>query len=97
MDLAALRRPTPITIAIEDMIDSEAQPLLEEPFEHQLRRAFVYHHQWRRGGLMMWDNRCTLHYACGDIRPPGIRHLLPLDDHQPSLARSDGLTVLHVE
>ncbi len=52
------------------MIDAEAQPLLDEPFEHQLRRAFVYHHQWRRGCLMMWDNRCTLHYACGDSRPP---------------------------
>ncbi len=63
------------TIAIEDMIDAEAEPLLDEPFEHQLKREFVYHHQWRRGDLMMWDNRCTLHYACGDIRPPGIRHL----------------------
>ncbi|MCH8896297.1 MAG: TauD/TfdA family dioxygenase [Proteobacteria bacterium] len=49
--------------------------LLDELFEHQLRRDFVYHHTWRKGDLMMWDNRCTLHWACGGIVPPGIRHM----------------------
>ncbi len=63
------------TIGIKDMDDSEAQPLLDELFEHQLRREFVYHHKWRKGDLLMWDNRCTLHVACGGIKPPGIRHL----------------------
>jgi len=63
------------TIAIRDMDDAEAQPLLDELFEHQLRRDFVYHHTWRKGDLMMWDNRCTLHWACGGIKPPGIRHM----------------------
>ena len=63
------------TIAIRDMDDAEAQPLLDELFEHQLRRKFVYHHTWRKGDLMMWDNRCTLHWACGGIKPPGIRHM----------------------
>ncbi len=26
------------------------------------------------GDLMLWDNRCTIHLACGGIEPPGIRH-----------------------
>ena len=63
------------TVAIKDMDDGEAQPLLDELFAHQLRREFVYHHEWRLGDLLMWDNRCTLHVACGGIEPPGIRHL----------------------
>jgi len=63
------------TIAIDGMADSEAQPLLDELFAHQLRRDFVYHHTLRQGDLMLWDNRCTLHWARGGIKPPGIRHL----------------------
>ncbi|WP_197488009.1 TauD/TfdA dioxygenase family protein, partial [Rhodococcus sp. LB1] len=23
----------------------------------------VYRHAWREGDLVMWDNRCTMHYA----------------------------------
>ncbi len=63
------------TIAIEGMDDAEAQPLLDELFAHQLRRDFVYRHKWSKGDVVMWDNRCTLHIACGGIKPPGIRHL----------------------
>ena len=63
------------TIAIDGMEDARAQPLLDELFAHQLQRDFVYHHSWAKGDLMMWDNRCTLHWACGGIVSPGIRHL----------------------
>ena len=63
------------TIAIEGMDDSEAQPLLDELFAHQIRPDFIYRHIWRRGDLVFWDNRCTTHFACGGIVPPGIRHL----------------------
>ena len=63
------------TIAIQGMNDAEAQPLLDDLFEHQKRPEFIYRHKWRRGDLVFWDNRCTIHLACGGIKPPGIRHL----------------------
>ncbi len=63
------------TIAIAGMNDSEAQKLLGELFDHALQREFIYHHKWRLGDLLFWDNRCTLHLACGGIKPPGIRHM----------------------
>lgn len=69
------------TVAIENMDDTEAQPLLDELFEHQRKREFMYRHKWRLGDLVFWDNRCTIHLACGGIVPPGIRHL-----HRTSLA-----------
>lgn len=69
------------TVAIDGMDDAEAQPLLDELFAHQSRDAFVYRHKWRRGDLVFWDNRCTIHLACGGIVPPGIRHL-----HRTSIA-----------
>lgn len=63
------------TVGIEGMDDAEAQPLLDELFEHQKRPEFVYRHKWRLGDLVFWDNRSTIHLACGGIKPPGIRHL----------------------
>ena len=69
------------TIGIQDMIDAEAQPLLDELFDHAIRPELIYHHKWRLGDLLFWDNRCLLHLACGGIKPPGIRHM-----HRTSLS-----------
>ncbi|MFT5538981.1 MAG: taurine dioxygenase [Alphaproteobacteria bacterium] len=63
------------TVAIDGMDDAEAQPLLDELFEHQKRADFIYRHKWRLGDLVFWDNRCVIHLACGGIKAPGIRHL----------------------
>ncbi|MDX1486267.1 MAG: TauD/TfdA family dioxygenase [Alphaproteobacteria bacterium] len=69
------------TVAIDGMDDAEAQPLLDLLFDHQKRPEFIYRHKWRLGDLVFWDNRCTIHLACGGIKPPGIRHL-----HRTSIA-----------
>lgn len=63
------------TIGIAGLDDAEAQPLLDELFAHQVRREFVYRHKWRVGDLVIWDNRCTIHYACRGFPPGAIRHL----------------------
>lgn len=53
------------TIGIDGMENEAAQELLDELFEHQARREFVFHHTWSVGDLVLWDNRCTVHFACG--------------------------------
>lgn len=63
------------TIAIRDMADSEAQPLLDRLFEHLLDQRFIYHHCWRPGDLLMWDNRSTIHLACGGVQEPEVRRM----------------------
>lgn len=63
------------TIGIKGMDDAEAQPLLEELFAHIDNRDFVYHHKWQPGDLVMWDNRQTLHLACGGVKPPEVRRM----------------------
>lgn len=68
-------------VAIEGMDDSEAQPLLDELFAHQIRPEFIYRHKWSLGDLVFWDNRSTIHLACGGIKAPGVRHL-----HRTSIA-----------
>lgn len=62
-------------VGIHGMDDAEAQPLLDELFEHQIRAEFRYRHNWRRGDLLMWDNSCLIHIGRGNIKPPGIRHM----------------------
>ena len=61
------------TIGIEGMDDDAAQELLDELFAHQIRPEFIYRHQWRAGDVVMWDNRCVIHRACGGHVYPDIR------------------------
>ncbi len=39
----------------------EGRLLLGDLIEHATRRDFVYRHVWRKGDLVVWDNRCTMH------------------------------------
>ena len=39
----------------------EARAFLRDLAEHATQRHFVYSHAWRRGDLVMWDNRTTMH------------------------------------
>jgi len=42
---------------------AESAALLAELLAHATQTRFVYTHRWRRGDLVMWDNRCLLHRA----------------------------------
>jgi alpha-ketoglutarate-dependent 2,4-dichlorophenoxyacetate dioxygenase len=39
----------------------EGRLLLRELIEHATQREFVYRHNWRKGDLVIWDNRATMH------------------------------------
>ncbi|HMD62763.1 MAG TPA: TauD/TfdA family dioxygenase, partial [Stellaceae bacterium] len=45
------------------MPEAEGAALLDQLLQHATQRRFVYAHRWRRGDLVMWDNRCLLHRA----------------------------------
>lgn len=63
------------TIAIKDMPDEKAQPLLDQLFAHIDNPGFVYRHKWRHGDLVMWDNRISNHLATGGVSLPQIRRM----------------------
>jgi taurine dioxygenase len=63
------------TIGVADMLDEEAQPLLDQLFAIMLEPRFRYRHKWRDGDLVMWDNRCLNHQACGGYSLPDIRRM----------------------
>ena len=42
---------------------SEGRALLKELIHFATQPRFIYRHQWTRGDVVIWDNRCTMHRA----------------------------------
>ena len=54
---------------------AESDRLLDALVAHATAQRYQYRHKWRRGDLLIWDNRCTMHKANGDY-PAGARRLM---------------------
>ena len=50
-----------MTEEILDMPQADSAALLERLFDSVERPEFVYEHVWRKGDLVIWDNRCAQH------------------------------------
>ena len=46
-----------------------SQALLSELLERAVREEFVYNHKWRKGDMLLWDNRAAMHRANFDYDP----------------------------
>ena len=53
------------TVGIEGFAHDEADAILGFLFKHMTQDAFIYRHRWEAHMLLMWDNRCTMHFAEG--------------------------------
>lgn len=42
---------------------AESQALLNSLLEHAIRDEFIYRHRWRKGDMLIWDNRAAMHRA----------------------------------
>jgi alpha-ketoglutarate-dependent 2,4-dichlorophenoxyacetate dioxygenase len=65
----------------------EGRLLLRDLIEFATQREFVYRHIWRKGDLVIWDNRCTMHRGrpfdesqTRDLRRVTTRDLAPTLD-----------------
>ena len=47
------------------MAIGESERLLDEIWAHASRPEFAWHHTWRLGDLVLWDNRCVMHRRNG--------------------------------
>lgn len=57
------------------MTADESRPLLEQLEAHATRDDNVYRHRWRPGDAVLWDNRCTMHFAHYDYAPEDRRRM----------------------
>lgn len=47
----------------------EADGIIAELKERMITPEAEYHHVWKKGDIVIWDNRCSYHRAAGDYPP----------------------------
>jgi len=59
---------------VAGMTVAESDALLDALFEHAAQPQFAWHHDWKNGDVLMWDNRCVMHRR--DPFDPAVRRTL---------------------
>ena len=59
---------------VNGMALGESEALLDALWAHATRKDFTWHHQWRLGDMLIWDNRCVLHRR--DAFDPTARRIM---------------------
>jgi taurine dioxygenase len=54
------------TVRLEGFSEAESHAIVALFAAHATQPALCYRHRWQPGDVLMWDNRCTLHYAVHD-------------------------------
>ena len=47
---------------IDGFREEESEEILNFLWKHANKEEFVWRHKWTKGDLILWDNRCTMHY-----------------------------------
>ena len=56
-------------LRIEGLDQQESDALIEELTGRMIQPDGEYRHTWRKGDIVIWDNRCSYHRAAGDYPP----------------------------
>ena len=54
------------SVRFKTMTSVESEPLLNLLFQHQINPAFTGSYRWKKGAMVLWDNRCVQHYPLND-------------------------------
>jgi taurine dioxygenase len=60
---------------IEGLPPGESDAILSFLFRHTVQPEFIYRHQWQPRDLLLWDNRCLVHYAVNDYDGISVRYM----------------------
>ncbi len=63
------------TNSVVGLDKAESDALLDALYEHSINPEFQYHHQWRPGDVVFWDQRCVMHRA-GRGTPSGEKRIM---------------------
>ena len=56
-------------LRVEGVPEAESDALIDELTGYMIQPGGEYHHKWRKGDIVIWDNRCSYHRAAGDYPP----------------------------
>ena len=60
---------------IEGWSAEESAPFLGMLYERAKLANYTYRHRWSQRDLVVWDNRCTMHYGVNDYSEEDRRRL----------------------
>ena len=63
------------TVRLEGFSQAESRAIVALFAEHATQPAFCYRHRWQPGDVVMWDNRCAIHFAVHDYGEQERVHL----------------------
>ncbi len=72
------------TTRLDDLSEREDEALLPLLCDHVQSPDFQCRVRWTPGTVVMWDNRCTQHYAVHDYREPRVMHRVVIDGDKPT-------------
>jgi taurine dioxygenase len=64
--------------------ENQSRRLLWQLYRIATRPEVTYRHHWTPGDVLVWDNRCVLHYAIHDYTEPRLMHRITV--HAPNAA-----------
>lgn len=56
-------------LRIEGLPAEQSDALIDELDTYMIQPQGQYRHKWRKGDIVIWDNRCSYHRAAGDYPP----------------------------
>ena len=56
-------------LRVEGLQPAESDDVIEELTGLMIQPEAQYRHKWRKGDIVIWDNRCSYHKAAGDYPP----------------------------
>jgi taurine dioxygenase len=56
-------------LRIDGLEDAESDAIIEEMSAYMVQPPCQYRHKWRKGDVVIWDNRCSYHKAAADYPP----------------------------
>ena len=56
-------------LRVEGLEEKESEALLREMDAYMVEPPAQYRHKWRKGDIVIWDNRCSYHKAAADYPP----------------------------
>jgi taurine dioxygenase len=72
---------------IVGMENSESEALLDRLWAHATLPRYAWTHRWRVGDIVLWDNRCCMHYRTEvDSTQPRVMHRTTIKGEPPIAA-----------
>ncbi|MET9432566.1 TauD/TfdA family dioxygenase [Streptomyces sp. NPDC006551] len=82
----ALYVSAPYITRINGLTDAESRAMLDFLYRHIETNEIIYRHRWTTGDLVIWDNRCTQHFAAADYFPhERLMHRINIAGEKPFL------------